>query len=155
MRKVLFYLLLVIALPAISQVKFDMFKFKRYGTPLIKSNWLILNMNYKITSDKKIRYFELYYAGVNEKDDAVYDEIRQTPVLCSKGQGPYHPRETYRRYNNHGFWYGGKIKPFPLKITIYYADLSEEDIYITKDNIEELFPCVKWRDIYIPEDIDY
>lgn len=53
MRKVLFYLLLVIALPAISQVKFDMFKFKRYGTPLIKSNWLILNMNYKITLIKR------------------------------------------------------------------------------------------------------
>lgn len=112
-------------------------------------------MRYEITAEKKVRYFELHYSGVNDKNDAVYDEIRKTPVLCSKGQGPYYPGETYKRYNNQGFWYGGKIKPFPLKITMYYVDGEEEEVYVTKENIKELFPCVEWREIYIPEEIDY
>lgn len=156
MRKFILLLMVAVSMAAEGQVVFTKFKFSRDSPFGCCPGRKMTEAKFKITGEKDVRQIMVEYSGVDELGDAVCSDIvggvnanvKHTKYYCFGVKGPFKVGKTYSRWASGTFWYSAKVTAFPSKVTVEYMDRSESDvILITKENISEYFPKIKWIDV--------
>lgn len=159
MKKKMFLMavmVLVALTTASGQVVFSKFVFKQDRPFGCCPGRKMTDAKFKVTGSKAIKSMKVSYAGVDQVGDAVCSDIvgavnanvKHTKYNQFYVVGPFEPGGQYSRWASGSFTYPTKLTAFPSCITIDYMDRSESDtINITKENIGEYFPKIKWMDV--------
>lgn len=154
MKKILTIAIIMMACAnASAQVVFNKWKVK-HG---MFTSYYILEVQYTVTSEKPIKYMTYGHYSVNEVGDAVMSQrkvLDPTPVgyyqSLVKATGPFEKGKKYKRYHDPAAITPVKIAMMPSVLKFEYMDGTEEEIEITKDNVTQFFPTVKWQDYTVP-----
>lgn len=147
---------LMVATAAEAQVVFSKFVFKLDSPMGCCPTRKMTDTKFKVTADKAIKTLDIEYVGVDQVGDAVCSDIvgavnanvKHTKYSTMHNVGPFEPGKQYGRWIPGSFYYPTKLTAFPRRILIDYMDRSKSDtIVITKDNIGEYFPKVKWMEV--------
>lgn len=158
MKKLLFLVcaFLLMAATAEAQVVITKFKFGRDEPFGMYPGRKMIDMKFKNTGDRPMKYLKVYYYAVN----AVGDVVSGTDAgLRSPGKeyikpkildcmGPFEPGKQYSR------WASGAITTqqkgtiaVPYEVEIIYMQTNDTTrIRIDKENIHQFFPKNEWRD---------
>ena len=147
---------IMIVAKANAQVVFSKFKFNLDSPFGCCPGRKMTDTKFKVTGDKAVKSIMVRYAGVDQVGDAVCSfivgavnaNVNHTKHYQFYVTGPFEPGKSYSRWASATFYYPTKLTAFPNRITIDYMDRSPSDtIVITKDNIKQYFPKIKWIDV--------
>ena len=157
MKKLFFLLMMsIISMGVNAQVEFKKFVFKQDRPFGCCPGRKMTDTKFTVTSTKAIKTIKVSYVGVDQVGDAVCSDIvggvnanvKHTKNKIINITGPFEPGKSYGRWASATFYYPTKLTAFPQRITVDYMDRSKSDtINITKDNIEQYFPKIKWMDV--------
>lgn len=148
-------LLTICAMDLDAQVVFSKFKFNKDSPLGCCPTRKMTDTKFKVTADKAIKTMKVHYSGVDQVNDAVCSDIvggvnanvKHTKYKIINITGPFEPGKTYSRWASATFYYPQKVTAFPRSIEIDYMDRTSDTITITKDNLAEFFPKLKWIDV--------
>lgn len=164
MKKFLFStiaLLLLSVGTSFGQVEFSKFTFKKDSPMGMYPTRKMTATKFKVTGDRALKYIHVFYYGVNQVNDAVSSDIyggvnanvEHTKYSMLNLTGPFEPGKKYSRWASGSFFYKMKVTAFPYRIELMYMDGEEETIDITKENLPQFFPCLKWIDVNVEDGI--
>ena len=146
----------LMAMHSVAQVEFSKFKFAKDSPFGCCPGRKMTDIKFKVTGNRAIKTLDIKYVGVDQVGDAVCSDIvgavnanvKHTKFKMMHNVGPFEPGKQYSRWASGTFWYPTKVTAFPQEITIDYMDRQKSDtIVITKENIAEYFPSVKWMEV--------
>ncbi len=157
LKRILMLTALAISFAVSSQAQVRFSQLKLFVADIHDFSHLNLEMKFKATSDKPVKYVNVYFSLVNEVGDAIYDRIvggvnantEHTKFHHVRATGPFKPGKSNKKRFGPYYVSGKKPTVFPHKLVIDYMGSGNESdtIIITKDNIETYFPCTKWIDV--------
>lgn len=155
-RMFLMALMAMMMLPMCSQVVISKFKFGKDEPFGMFPGRKMIDMKFKNTSDRPMKYLKVYYYAVNAVGDVVsgLDAGVQTPGMeyikpkVFDCMGPFEAGKQYSR------WASGVITTkqkgtlaVPYEVEIIYMQSNDTTrIRIDKENIQKFFPKNEWRD---------
>lgn len=147
------FMAIAMSLNATAQVQFSEFKF--FVANIYDFSQLQLEMKFKVTSERNLKYVNVYFCPVNQVGDAICDDIvggvnanvKHSKYHFIQATGPFEPKKSYKKHFGIYHISGKKPTPFPSKIIVDYMGGGSDTIRITKDNIKTYFPCTKWIDV--------
>lgn len=158
MKRLMILLALVVAIvtTAAAQVEISRFKFNRDEPLGMYPGRKMIDMKFKNTSDRPMKYLKVYYYAVNAVGDVVSgnDEglriegkeyIKPKILDC---MGPFEPGKSYSRYASGVMTTqqkGTLAVPYEVEI-IYMQSNDTTRIRINKENIHQFFPKNEWRE---------
>lgn len=137
-----------------AQVVFSKFKF--HVADINNFSKLQLEPKFKVTGEKGIKYVKVSFCPVNQVGDAVSDDIvggvnanvEHTKFHTIIATGPFEKGKSYtKHFGPYYFYTPKKPTPFPHKLIIDYMGGGSDTIHITRENIGQYFPCLKWVDV--------
>ena len=146
---------LLTAMAAEAQVEISKFKFGKDEPFGMYPGRKMIDMKFKNTSDRPMKYLKVHYYAVNAVGDVVSgrDEglrepgkeyIKPKTLDC---MGPFEPGKQYSR------WASGAITTqqkgtlaVPYEVEIIYMENDTTRIRINKENLRQFFPKNEWRD---------
>lgn len=143
-----------------SQVSFSRFKFKKDSPFGCCPGRKMTDTRFEVTGDRAVKYIRVHYWGVNQVGDAVSSDIvgavnanaEHTKNRILNLTGPFEPGERYSRWASATFIYPMKVTAFPYHVEILYMDGDKESVPITRDNLDEYFPCIKeWIEVNVED----
>ena len=157
MKRLLFLVCagLLTAAAATAQVEISKFKFNRDEPLGMYPGRKMIDMKFKNTSDRAMKYLKVHYYAVNAVGDVVSgnDEglriegkeyIKPKTLDC---MGPFEPGKQYSRYASGVITTQQKgTLAVPYEVEIIYMQNDTTRIRINKENIHQFFPKNEWRD---------
>ncbi len=158
MKRLMILLALVMAIvtTAAAQVEISKFKFKRDEPFGMYPGRKMIDMKFKNTSDRAMKYLKVHFYAVNAVGDVVsgtdagirepgMEYIKPMTLDC---MGPFEPGKQYSR------WASGAITTqqngtiaVPYEVEIIYMQSNDTTrIRINKENIHQFFPKNEWRE---------
>ena len=154
-RMILMAMMAVVMLSATAQVEITKFKFKRDEPFGMFPGRKMIDMKFKNTSDRPMKYLKVYYYAVNAVGDVVSGTDRgvRTPgmeyikPMLLDCMGPFEPGKSYTR------WASGVIQTkqkgtlaVPYEVEIIYMQNDTTRIKIDGANLKQFFPKNEWRE---------
>ena len=145
----------MMALPMCSQVEIPRFKFNRDEPLGMYPGRKMIDMKFKNTSDRAMKYLKVHYYAVNAVGDVVsgrdgglrepgMEYIKPMTLDC---MGPFEPGKTYSRYASGVITTRQKgTLAVPYEVEIIYMQNDTTRIRIDRDNLKKFFPKNEWRD---------
>lgn len=105
-----------------------------------------LKLILKNTSDKTLKYVNVHYWAINAVNDIETDQFgrKDFSVNCT---GPFNPESRSKLEVQIALFHPNLLIAYPYQLDITYIDGKEVEIEIDKDNINKIFPCVKYINI--------
>lgn len=146
-------IMMMVFMSSSAQVEFT--KFKLSVANLYNFSQKMLDLSFKVTSDKNLKYVKVTWSGVNEVGDAIVSEVvggvnantKHTKFKIVECTGPFESKKKYTRHASPYYYKQKNVVPFPVNVVIDYMGGGSDTINITKDNIKTYFPSVKWIDV--------
>jgi hypothetical protein len=154
-RMILMAIAVMMVLTASSQVTISKFKFGRDEPFGMFPGRKMIDMKFKNTSDRPMKYLKVYYYAVNAVGDVVsgldagvrtegMEYIKPKLLDC---MGPFEPGKSYSR------WASGVITTkqkgtiaVPYEVEIIYMQNDTTRIKIDGSNLKQFFPKNEWRE---------
>jgi hypothetical protein len=154
-RMILMAIAAMMVLSATAQVEITKFKFKRDEPFGMFPGRKMIDMKFKNTSDRPMKYLKVYYYAVNAVGDVVsgldagvrtegMEYIKPKLLDC---MGPFEPGKSYSR------WASGVITTkqkgtiaVPYEVEIIYMQNDTTRIKIDGANLKQFFPKNEWRE---------
>ena len=136
-----------------AQIQFSEFKF--FVANIYDFSQLQIEVKFKLTSERNLKYVNVHFCPVNQVGDAICDDIvggvnantKFSKYHRIQATGPFETKKTYKRHFGIYHISGKKPTPFPHMVTIDYMGGGSDTIRITRDNIKTYFPKTKWIDV--------
>lgn len=150
MKKIILILLLLIPIISYAQnntceVVFSKFKLDWFSVMGMRGggDGQRLKLTFKNTSDKVLKYVNVHYWAINAVNDIETDRFGRNKftVNCT---GPFNPEKRSKLEVQIALFHPNLLIAYPYKIDITYMDGEEKEIEIDKDNINAIFPCLKY-----------
>lgn len=148
-RNLLFTIILFVSSILYAQepeVVFTRFELKPYSM-LVNSDGWNLRSNFKVKSNKAIKYMEVFYLAINSVGDAVEDKIKRVKKFSANYTGPFNPGASKKMVVEFAVWHVLKNTAYPHKLDIEFMDGSKKEIVINKDNLQAYFPCLEYINV--------
>lgn len=155
MKKKIMLAIIAIAasLKVSAQIQFSEFKF--FVANIYDFSQLQLEVKFKVTSERNLKYVNVHFCPVNQVGDAICDDIvggvnantKFSKYQLIQATGPFETKKSYKRHFGIYHISGKKPTPFPYMVTIDYMGGGSDTIRITRDNIKTYFPKTKWIDV--------
>ena len=146
-------LLLIISLFIVSilyaqepEVVFNRFELKSFSN-LVQSDGWNLRTNFKVNSNKPIKYMEVFYLAINSVGDAVEDKIKKVKKFSANYTGPFYPGVSKKMVVEFAVWHVLKNTAYPHRLDLEFMDGTKKEIIINKDNLQSYFPCLDFINV--------
>lgn len=154
-KMILMAVAVLMALAAEAQVEISKFKFKRDEPFGMYPGRKMIDMKFKNTSDRAMKYLKVHFYAVNAVGDVVsgtdagirepgMEYIKPMTLDC---MGPFEPGKQYGR------WASGAITTqqkgtiaVPYEVEIIWMQNDTTRIRIDKENLRQYFPKNEWRE---------
>lgn len=105
-----------------------------------------LKLNFKNKSQKILKYINVHYWAINSVNDIETDSFGRTEfsVECT---GPFKPNKSNKLEVKIALFHPNLLTAYPYRLDITYMDGEEVEIDINENNINSIFPCVKYIDV--------
>lgn len=149
-KKIILTLLLLIPIVSYAQnnaceVVFSKFKLEWFNVMGMRGggNGQRLKLTFKNNSDKVLKYVNVHYWAINAVNDIETDQFgrKDFSVNCT---GPFDPESRSKLEVQIALFHPNLLIAYPYKIEITYMNGEEREIEIDKNNINTIFPCVKY-----------
>ena len=143
-----FYTLAIHAQDNNCEVVFSKFKLDWFNIMGMRGggNGQRLKLTFKNNSDKVLKYVNVHYWAINAVNDIETDQFGRKDFLVNC-TGPFTQEKQNKLEVQIALFHPNLLIAYPYKIEIIYMNGNEKEIEINRNNINTIFPCIKYINV--------